>query len=300
MRRLDPSTAYVVTFNAFLASDHVTPATGKTIAITISKAGAAYGNPSAGATNATEVASGLYKVTLSTTDTDTLGDLNLMGAVATIDTVFVQMQVATLTNAGLAADSGLKPIRTGTAQTGAAGSITLDASASAVTDFYEGAVIYLTGGTGAGQINMCTAYNGTSKLATVAQAWETTPDATTTFAIIPHGPADLQSILGVTAGTSSAQLGVNVINAAGVAWGSGAITAASIATGAIDADALAADAGTELAAAVAAHASIVAIKAKTDSLTFTVANMVDTNIQAVNDVVITGTGVETTDEWRPV
>jgi hypothetical protein len=43
-----------------------------------------------------------------------------------------------------------------------------------------------------------------------------------------------------------------------------------------------------------------AIKLKTDSLTFTVAGQVDANIQYVNDVQIQGTGVETTDEWRPV
>lgn len=46
--------------------------------------------------------------------------------------------------------------------------------------------------------------------------------------------------------------------------------------------------------------SIAAIKAKTDSLTFTVAGQVDANIQSVNDVVLTGGGVTTTDEWRPV
>lgn len=57
-------------------------------------------------------------------------------------------------------------------------------------------------------------------------------------------------IAGSAVNTSSAQLGVNVVNAGGTAWGSGAITAASIATGAIDADALAADAGTELGTAV--------------------------------------------------
>ena len=47
-------------------------------------------------------------------------------------------------------------------------------------------------------------------------------------------------------------------------------------------------------------ADVGAIKTQTDKLTFTVANQVDSNIQYVNDVQITGTGVETTDEWRPV
>lgn len=41
---------------------------------------------------------------------------------------------------------------------------------------------------------------------------------------------------------------------------------------------------------------IAAIKAKTDSLTFTVAGVVDANIQRVNDVTVTGTGAPG-DEW---
>ena len=73
-------------------------------------------------------------------------------------------------------------------------------------------------------------------------------------------------IAGSSVSTSSAQIGVNVVNAGGTGWGSGAITAASIAssaitsakfaagaidaaaiaTNAIDADAIAADAVTEI------------------------------------------------------
>jgi hypothetical protein len=62
--------------------------------------------------------------------------------------------------------------------------------------------------------------------------------------------------------TSTAQLGVNVVNAGGTAWGSGAITsgafaagaitAAAVASGAIDADALATDAVSEITAAIKA------------------------------------------------
>jgi len=49
----------------------------------------------------------------------------------------------------------------------------------------------------------------------------------------------------------------------------------------------------------AIQAACVAIQAKTDSLTFTVAGKVDANIKAVNDIAIIGSGIETTDEWRP-
>lgn len=62
--------------------------------------------------------------------------------------------------------------------------------------------------------------------------------------------SDLTEIADAGVSTSAAQLGVNIVNAAGTAWGSGAITAASIATDAITAAKIAADAigASELAA----------------------------------------------------
>ena len=83
--RIPQSTAKRVTFRAYLTSDHVTPATGKTIAITISKNGGAFANPAAGATNATEIASGFYYFDLGTGDAGTLGPLAWRGAEGTID-----------------------------------------------------------------------------------------------------------------------------------------------------------------------------------------------------------------------
>lgn len=47
------------------------------------------------------------------------------------------------------------------------------------------------------------------------------------------------------------------------------------------------------------NASITAVKAKTDSLAFTVAGQVDSNVQYVNDVEVTGNGQPGT-EWGPV
>lgn len=92
-----------------------------------------------------------------------------------------------INSAALAAETGLKPIRSGTAQAGAAGSLTLDASASSVSGLYFGCWLLLTGGTGAGQVRGITAYDGTTKIATidVNAPWYTTPNATTTFAILP-------------------------------------------------------------------------------------------------------------------
>jgi hypothetical protein len=79
-------------------------------------------------------------------------------------------------------------LRNGTAQGGAASSITLDAGASATTNLYNGATIFIRSGTGAGQTNVITAYNGGTKVATVGTAWATVPDATSVFSVAAFGP----------------------------------------------------------------------------------------------------------------
>lgn len=72
---------------------------------------------------------------------------------------------------------------TGTAQAGAASSITLAAGASAVDGFYVGMPIALTGGTGSGQLGVIVGYVGSTKVATVAMPWTVTPNATTAYSI---------------------------------------------------------------------------------------------------------------------
>jgi hypothetical protein len=108
-----------------------------------------------------------------------------VGSVATGGITAASIASGAIDRDSFAADTGLQSVRSNTAQAGAATTITLDASASSTTDFYAGMGIYLTGGTGAGQSNVITAYNGTTKVATVRDTWLTNPDNTTTFAIFP-------------------------------------------------------------------------------------------------------------------
>lgn len=68
-----------------------------------------------------------------------------------------------------------------TAQAGAASSITL-ASGAPSSDL-AGFVIETTGGTGSGQTRVITAYDTGTKVATVYPAWDTAPDATTTYTV---------------------------------------------------------------------------------------------------------------------
>jgi hypothetical protein len=97
-----------------------------------------------------------------------------------------------------------------------------------------GASVLLSSGTGTGQVNLSSG----------------------------RVDANLTYVAGAAHNASTAQLGVNVVNAAGTAWNSGgitastfagnAITAASIAPAALDADALATDAVNEIVAAIKA------------------------------------------------
>lgn len=77
------------------------------------------------------------------------------------------------------------------------------------------------------------------------------------------------------------------------------VTVASIAANAVNASALASDAVTEIQSGLATAADLTAVKAKTDSLTFTVAGQVDSNVQYVNDIQVIGTGAPG-NEWGPV
>ena len=76
-------------------------------------------------------------------------------------------------------------VRSGTAQGGGTATITLDASASAVDDFYNGDLVWCLSGTGAGQAGVVIDYVGATKVATVDNNWRTNPDSSTGFVILP-------------------------------------------------------------------------------------------------------------------
>ncbi|MEK6799863.1 MAG: hypothetical protein AABZ12_12930 [Planctomycetota bacterium] len=97
-------------------------------------------------------------------------------------------------------------LRTGTAQAGGSNTITLDAGASAVTNFYKHAILAITAGTGAGQAQIIDSYDGTTKVATMAAAWATAPNNTSQFVILPLG-----TIPGASAPTA-AQVSDQVLN----------------------------------------------------------------------------------------
>jgi hypothetical protein len=111
------TTAFPLLFLMVLTSDHVSPATGLSPTVTLSKSGGAFASPS-GAVS--EIASGWYKVAGNATDSNTLGPLVLHATAATADpsdTVYnvvvynpqdsVRLGLTALPNAAAGANGGL-------------------------------------------------------------------------------------------------------------------------------------------------------------------------------------------------
>lgn len=325
------STAYTIAVFMTDSTDHVTGKTGAsgTMAVTASKNGGAFASISP---TISELSNGWYTLALTTTHTNTLGDLALhitgtgcdpsdmvvqiipfdmfSTATPTVDatkwggtavaSAYVQSNVekwngtavATPTTAGVprvdvkameanvvtaaaVADGAIDratfaqdakdlfaEVRRNTAQGGASSSITLDASASSTTDFYVGCKVLLVGGTGSGQVRTITAYNGTTKVATVDVAWATTPDNTSVFELIGEVTTLIGNVAG-SVGSVTGNVGGNVTGSVG-SVASGGITSSSFASGAITATSIAANA---ITAAKVATDAIGAAQLAADAVT---------------------------------
>jgi hypothetical protein len=216
----------------------------------------------------------------------------------------------------------LVSLRSGTAQGGAAGYITLDASAGASDDRWNGCLVVATID-GNVEARIITDYTGSNQQAAVTPNWNVTPDSDDTFVIyLPEGmqrPTANVTHVAETAQTAGDIIGdTNDIQAR--------LPAALTADGNIKADTL------RIAGTVEVAGSIAAIKAKTDNLpaspaavgsamTLTAAydaaktaaaptdivtggaittsgGVAESNVKKVNDVTVTGTGAAG-DEWGP-
>ncbi len=211
MATLRLNTTYTRTFFMVLSSDHISPATGLTVVVTLCKAGAAFG---AAAGAVTEVANGWYKVALTTVDTGTLGDLAFHCTSATADnTDFVDQVVlyttdalpkavwdevltAALHNVTNSAGKLLRLINpnsdvifSGAVASATASTVVLPAGASSANGAYITDVFSITAGTGQGSM-VCTSYVGSTRTATFAnQTWSVTPIAADTVEITPSAAA---------------------------------------------------------------------------------------------------------------
>jgi hypothetical protein len=200
-RRLTQSTAYTVMLKLFLSSDHLSVATGKTVAIKLSKAGGAFANPNAGASNATEVSDGWYKFALDTTDTNTAGDLVIRATSASCDDSEQVMQVVpALISAADIADAVWDEALAGHATAGSAGA-GLSAAGSAGDPWSTA----LPGSYGAGTAGKIIGDNIDAAISTrLATSGYTAPSNSDITAIkaktdnLPSDPADESLVIAAT------------------------------------------------------------------------------------------------------
>ncbi len=136
------------------------------------------------------------------------GYLTLSGAEMNNAALIVQCKgTGVLTEVFSIAPAFLPTLATGTATAGGAATITLQVGSSAVDDYYNGCYIRTTGGTGGGgsggannQARRIVDYVGSTRVATVAVAWETQPSSDTTYDIlVPDGWEQAQSVRTVLA-----------------------------------------------------------------------------------------------------
>ena len=156
--------------------------------VKISKANGAFVNTTNLPTTVTGGADNSFKLQLEIAEVNTLGPLRIQFFDAVGGNLIAEYVDEVIDPLVL----GMLVLRQGTAQAGAALSITLDSGASAVNGTYTDAIVYIDGGTGVGQINSGMDYVGATKVLTVAKPWSTNPDNTSTFKLLP-GPAALAS-----------------------------------------------------------------------------------------------------------
>lgn len=123
---------------------------------------------------------------------------------------------------------------TGTATAGGASTITLQ-SALGANSRAVGCTIWIRGGTGANQVRNITAYVNGTLVATVDRAWETNPDATSVYAILPISQAALSGALKVAGVVLTDTLTTYTGNTVQTGDGYAALTAAHAELGAVPA-----------------------------------------------------------------
>ncbi len=104
-------------------------------------------------------------------------------------------------------------------QVATSNSITLDSSASAVDDHFKDLYIRITSGTGVGQLRLITAYNGTTKVATISGTWDTIPDSSSTYTCsgyLESADIDLGKIVKVKRNWFYGQFGYDLATVTGV------------------------------------------------------------------------------------
>ena len=150
-----------------------------------------------------------------TTNTDMVAEAPTAAAIA--DAVWDESQSAHLTVGSTGRElalSGYVLLDTTVAGTPTSTTIELASGGSAVDDFYVDQTIIVTSGTGAGQARIISAYDGTTKIATIDEAFATTPGAGADIAIVVghgHSLSQIQGGLATSVEIAALQADVTIM-----------------------------------------------------------------------------------------
>lgn len=245
-----------------MAADTVTASALATDAVTEIQAGLAT------SANQATLASAIAAVQTDTDDIQTRLPAALVSG--RMDASVGAMAANTLTLAAISSDARtgmFREVVRGTATAGAASTITLDAGASTTASIYNGCLVSILSGTGAGQTRRIRTYTA-ARLATIIINWVVTPDATSQYVVwtdagsIEDNGLTTNSMASAT--ITAAKFGSAAITSTVLA--SNSITSTQLAADAIGASQLATDAVTEIQSGLATSTQVDALEGDTTEL----------------------------------
>jgi len=124
----------------------------------------------------------------------------------------------------------------GNAQAGTTSTMTLATNASSATNYYDGSILQIISGTGSGQSQIITSYNGATRVASITESWAVAPDSTSVYIIRALGDVEVGAVL------DKSGYGLSASAISSTTFASGAITSTVIATDAITSAGIAANA----------------------------------------------------------
>lgn len=295
---LRQSTSQVIRFGPFSdATDAKTAETGLTIAqgdMQLSKDGGAFAQKSA-AGNATHDADGWYSTTLSTTDTNTVGELRLQVDVAGALNVWDRWYVVeeAVYDAFYAASAGMAVTLAANAVSATAIASNAITAAKIATDAITAAKI-AANAIGASELAADAVTEIQSGLATASALSTVDGNVDSILADTNELQSDdIPATLATIAGYIDTEIGTLLTNVAAILTDTGTTL-----DGKIDAIKAVTDNLPDSGALSTIDGIVDAIKAKTDDLTFGVAGKVDANVTHINETAVTGVGTEG-DPWGP-
>lgn len=215
----------------------------------------------------TEIQSGLAtsaEVAAVQSDTDNI-QTRLPAALVSgrMDSSVGAMAADTVTASAIAADAvtEIRSVVSGTADGGSTTTL-IDAARTEGDDYWVSSVLLITSGANAGLTRLILGFNSAADSFQFEEPFPSIIVAGVTYEILPAGPANVEAWHGEH--PNPLTLGLLDVNVVSMAVNT--ISSATIATGAIDADALAADAVTEMQSGLATAAALATVQSDTNDI----------------------------------